>query len=290
MLYVLAPSSLCNRGGFGCDTCRSCRGSHEPHGLSFSSLAKAAESAVKIAFVGATRGMGRSLARLLAARGEALCLLGRDAADLVASARDLEARGARGAVATALIDLARPEGFGGALDAADRALGGFDALIVTGGDFARQEELAADPARLERLLHVNFTGTAVLCQTAAERLAARGGGTICAFSSVAGDRARRSNYLYGASKAGLSTFLDGLSYAYAERGVRVVSVRPGFVKTTMTAGLPVPPFAGDPDAVATTVLRAIDKGSPVVYAPPAWRWIMLVIRTLPRAVIRRIRF
>lgn len=125
---------------------------------------------------------------------------------------------------------------------------------------------------------------------AAARLAARGGGTICAFSSVAGDRARRSNYLYGASKAGLSAFLEGLGYAYADRGVRVVCVKPGFVKTGMTAGLPVPPLAGEPEAVARTVLHAMDRGKPIVYAPPAWRLVMLVIRSLPRAVMRRLNF
>ena len=137
---------------------------------------------------------------------------------------------------------------------------------------------------------MNFTGSAVLCQMAAERLAARGGGTICAFSSVAGDRARRSNYLYGASKAGLSTFLDGLGLAYADRGVRVVCVKPGFVKTGMTAGLPVPPFAGEPEAVARTVLHAMERGRETVYAPPIWRLVMLAIRGLPRAAMRRISF
>jgi len=130
----------------------------------------------------------------------------------------------------------------------------------------------------------------VLCQLAAERLAARGGGTICAFSSVAGDRARRGNYLYGSSKAGLSAFLDGLGLAYADRGVRVVAVRPGFVRTGMTAGLPVPPFAGEPEPVAAAVLAAIDAGRPVVYVPAIWRWVMLAIRALPRAAMRRIRF
>jgi len=234
--------------------------------------------------------MGRALARLMAERGDALCLLGRDAAELEASARDLLARGARGPVATARLDLAEPAGFAAALDAADRALAAFDTLVVTAGDFAPQESLERDPARLEHLLDVNFTATAVLCQQAAERLAGRGGGTVCAFSSVAGDRARRSNYLYGASKAGLSAFLEGLGLAYAGRGVRVICVRPGFVKTAMTAGLPVPPFAGEPDAVARVVLRAVDRGTPVVYAPPIWRWVMLAIRLLPRAVMRRVRF
>ena len=162
--------------------------------------------------------------------------------------------------------------------------------MVTGGLFDRQEDLAADPVRLERLLHVNFTGTAVLCQMAAERLAARGGGTICAFSSVAGDRARRSNYLYGASKAGLSAFLEGLGQAYADRGVRVVCVKPGFVKTGMTAGLPVPPFAGEPEAVARTVLRAMERGRRPSTRPPSGAWSCSSIRSLPRAAMRRITF
>jgi decaprenylphospho-beta-D-erythro-pentofuranosid-2-ulose 2-reductase len=245
---------------------------------------------VKVVMVGATRGMGRALARLMAERGDALCLLGRDAGDLETSAHDLLARGARGPVTTARLDLAEPAGFATALDAADRAIDGFDTLVVTAGDFAAQEALARDPVRLERLLDLNFTAAAVLCQQAAERFAGRGGGTICAFSSVAGDRPRRSNYLYGASKAGLSAFLEGLHLAYADSGVRVVCVRPGFVKTAMTAGLPVPPFAGEPDAVAQVVLRAIDRGIPVVYAPPIWRLIMLAIRFLPRAVMRRVRF
>jgi NAD(P)-dependent dehydrogenase (short-subunit alcohol dehydrogenase family) len=100
--------------------------------------------------------------------------------------------------------------------------------VITAGLFGVQDALAADPARLERLFSVNFTGTALLCQLAAERLAERGGGVICAFSSVAGDRARPANYLYGATKAGLSAFLDGLGLAYADRDVRVVCVRPRF--------------------------------------------------------------
>jgi len=245
---------------------------------------------MKAAVVGATRGMGRAVARLLAERGDAVALLGRDAADLETSARDLSARGARGTIATGHLDLAEPTEFSAALDSADQALGGLDALVVTAGDFAAQDALERDAERLGRLLDVNFTATAVLCQLAAERFAARGGGTVCAFSSVAGDRARRSNYLYGASKAGLSAFLEGLGLAYADRHVHVICVRPGFVKTGMTAGLPVPPFAGEPDDVARVVVRALDRGTPVVYAPSIWRWVMLPIRLLPRAIMRRVRF
>jgi len=175
--------------------------------------------------VGATRGMGRAVARLLAERGDTVVLLGRDAAELAISARDLSARGARGIIATGHLDLAEPSAFSAALDQADQASGGLDMLVVTAGDFAAHEALARDAERLRRLLDVNFTATAVLCQLAAERFAARGGGTVCAFSSVAGDRARRSNYLYGASKAGLSAFLDGLGLAYGDRNVRVICAR-----------------------------------------------------------------
>ncbi len=245
---------------------------------------------MKVAIVGATRGMGRALARRLAERGDALFLLGRDEAELARSARDLEARGAPLPVGQARLDLGEPAGFAAALDAADGALSRIDALVVTGGLFARQDELAADPARLTALLQANFTGTVLLCQQAAERLATRGGGLICAFGSVAGDRARRSNYLYGASKAGLAVFLDGLDLAYRERGVRVLCVKPGFVRTAMTAGLPVPPFAGEPEAVARRVLAAMDAGGHEVYAPGVWRFVMLLIRALPRAVLRRVQF
>ena len=244
---------------------------------------------MKVVIIGATRGMGRALARRLAERGDPLFLLGRDEAELALSARDLEVRGAP-SVSHARLDLGEAAGFAAALDAADHALSPFDALVVTGGLFARQEELAADPARLAALLHANFTGTVLLCQQAAERMATRGGGLVCAFGSVAGDRARRSNYLYGASKAGLAVALDGLDLAYRDRGVRVLCVKPGFVRTAMTAGLPVPPLAGEPDAVARRVVAAMDAGRHQVYAPGIWRVVMLVIRALPRAVLRRAQF
>jgi decaprenylphospho-beta-D-erythro-pentofuranosid-2-ulose 2-reductase len=244
---------------------------------------------MKAAFVGATRGMGKALARRMAERADALYLLGRDADGLALTARDLEARGARAPVRSGPLDLGDPGGFVAALDAADAALDRFDTLVITAGLFGAQDALARDAVRLERLFSVNFTGTALLCQLAAGRLAERGGGVICAFSSVAGDRARPANYLYGASKAGLSAFLDGLGLAYAGRDVRVVCVRPGFVRTEMTAGLPEPPFAGEPDAVAAAALRAMDAGTPLVYSPGIWRWVMCVIRVLPRSVLRRLR-
>jgi decaprenylphospho-beta-D-erythro-pentofuranosid-2-ulose 2-reductase len=137
---------------------------------------------------------------------------------------------------------------------------------------------------------VNFTGTVMFCEAARKRLLARGGGTLCVFSSVAGERGRKPVILYGAAKAGLSAYLEGLDHKFRAAGLRTVCVKPGFVKTSMTDGLKPPPFAGEPDGVARTVLRAIDRGTPVVYAPPIWALVMLVIRSLPRFVMRRIGF
>jgi short-subunit dehydrogenase len=245
---------------------------------------------VKVVFLGATRGIGRALARELAQRGERLCLLGRDAAHLERSARDLEVRGAQGEVTTAHCDLLEPDSFAPALDAADAALDGFDTVVITAALFATQDALEADFKQTAALLTADFAHTVLLCEAARERLLARGGGTLCVFSSVAGDRGRKPVILYGAAKAGLTHYLEGLDHKFHSQGLRVVTVKPGFVKTGMTEGLTPPPFAGEPEAVAVRVLHAIERGTPVVYAPGIWRWILLAIRCLPRAVMRKIGF
>lgn len=240
--------------------------------------------------LGGTKGMGRALARGLAERGDRVFLLGRDLADLERSAKDLEIRGASGAVSFATCDLREPDGFAPALDRAAAALDGFDCVVVTAGVMQDQTRLETDPRACEALLTIDFTNTLLFCEEARRRLLAAGGGTLCVFSSVAGDRGRKPVVLYGAAKAGLSHYMEGIDHRFHAEGLRAVLVKPGFVKTGMTAGLEPPPFAGEPEAVAAHVLRAIDRGRPVVYAPPVWRWIMSVIRMLPRAVMRRIGF
>ena len=245
---------------------------------------------MKVVFLGATRGMGRALARLLAERGDHLFLLGRDGEELGRSAADLQARGPGHAVGHATCDLAAPDGFAAALDAADAALAGFDVVVVTAGLFATQEQLEADVALAQRLLVVDFANTVVFCEHARKRLLARGGGTLCVFSSVAGDRARKPVVIYGAAKAGLSHYLEGLDHKFRGEGLRTLCVKPGFVRTGMTAGLKPPPFAGEPEAVARAVLAAIDRGAPMLYAPGIWAHVMRVIRWLPRFVMRKIQF
>ena len=245
---------------------------------------------MKAVILGATRGMGRAVARALAARGERLFLLGRDRAACERSARDLELRGAPAPVGFAHCDLLDPDGFGAALDAADRALDGFDTAILTAGLFAPQERLEADAALRRDLLAADFAYSVEWCEAVRERLLARGGGTLCVFSSVAGERGRAKVALYGAAKAGLSAYLEGIDHRFAARGLRVVNVVPGFVHTGMTADETPPPFAGTPEAVARRVVRALDRATPVVYAPGIWRAVMLAVRALPRSVMRRASF
>lgn len=245
---------------------------------------------MRVVFLGATKGMGRALARLMARRRDAVFLLGRDEADLALCARDLEIQGASASVGFARCDLDDPETFENALTAAANLLGGIDAVVVTAGLYATQDDLEADALLRRRLLNVDFTNTIQFCEAARKRLLAAGGGTLCVFSSVAGDRPRKPVILYGAAKAGLSYYLGGLDHKFRSQGLRTVLVKPGFVHTSMTAGLDPPPFAGSPERVAQTVLRAIDRGRPCVYAPPIWRAVMLVIRNLPRGVMRRIEF
>ena len=241
--------------------------------------------------LGATGGMGRAIARLMVGRGDHLFLLGRPLGDVESSARDLRERGGLDAVVgAAACDLLDPDGFPQALAAAEEKLGRIETVIVTAALFAPQETLEADLPLTRRLLDIDFARTVEFCEVARKHLLDAGGGTLCVFSSVAGERGRKPVILYGAAKAGLTRYLEGLDHKYRSKRLVTVTVKPGFIKTGMTAGLDPPPFAGEPEPVARRVLRAIDDGSPVVYVPGPWRWVMLVIRNLPRFVMRRIGF
>jgi len=247
---------------------------------------------MKAVLLGASKGMGRAVARLLAARGDRLFLLGDHVEELAKSARDLEIRGAPAPVGTACCDLLQPATFAPALDQAQQQLDGFDTVVVTAGLFASQSQLENDPQLAARLLAADFTNTVLFCEEARERLltGTEKGGTLCVFSSVAGERGRKPVVLYGAAKAGLSRYLEGLDHKFRARGLKTVCVKPGFVQTGMTVGLKPPPFAGTPEEVARRVMKAIDRGWPEVYVPSAWRWVMCVIRKLPRFVMRKIEF
>lgn len=248
---------------------------------------------MKVVILGATSGIGRSVSRCLAENDALIHLLGRDVHDLERSARDLEVRSPRGPkrrVGVTRCDLEQPETFEAALQSADEALEGFDTVVLTAGAFAPQDELAEDACLAARLMTLNFTNSVVFCESARKRMLARGGGRLVVLSSVAGDRGRKPVAIYGASKAGLSAYLEALDHTYYSAGLRVLDVRPGFVRTRMTAGLTPPPFAGDPDRVARDIVRAIQSDVPILYTPRIWAGIMGVIRHVPRAAMRRLDF
>ncbi len=246
---------------------------------------------MKVVVFGGTAGIGRSVAQQFAERGDVVCLLGRDPAALSKSAADLTARHpSQASASSALCDLERPEMFAAALDAADVSLGGFDAVVVTAAMFATQDALEADVELTRRLTTANYANTVTFCEHARKRLLARGGGWLTVVSSVAGDRGRKPVAIYGSSKAGLSTYLEALDHKFREKNLWVLNVKPGFVKTGMTAGLKPPPFAGEADQVARDILRAMDRKKPLIYTPAIWALVMLVIRNLPRAVMRKIGF
>jgi NAD(P)-dependent dehydrogenase (short-subunit alcohol dehydrogenase family) len=246
---------------------------------------------MKAVVMGGTTGMGRAIAQILAERGDSVFLMGIDEGDLSKSAADLKARHpTQSDVGYAMCNLERPEEFAAALDAADAALGDFDTVVVTAAMFASQEALEADIELARRLVTVNYANTVVFCEHARKRLLARGGGRLTVFSSVAGDRGRKPVGIYGSTKAGLSIYLEALDHKFHEAGLNVLCVKPGFVKTGMTAGLKPPPFAGTADGVAKSVVAAMDAGKALVYAPGIWALVMFVIRMLPRFVMRKIKF
>ena len=246
---------------------------------------------MKAVVFGGTAGIGRAVAQQLAGRGDTVFLLGRDSAALERSAADLVARHPQQLrVAWALCDMEDPSGFAAALDAADAELGGFDAVVVTAAMFATQAELEADVELARRLTTANFANTVTFCEHARKRLLAGGGGWLTVVSSVAGDRGRKPVAIYGASKAGLSTYLEAMDHKYRASGLWVMCVKPGFVKTAMTAGLKAPPFAGEAEGVGRDIVSAMDAKRPLIYSPGIWRLVMLLIRHLPRAVMRKLDF
>ncbi|MBK8169409.1 MAG: SDR family NAD(P)-dependent oxidoreductase [Sandaracinaceae bacterium] len=246
---------------------------------------------MKAVVLGGTTGIGRAIAQQLAERGDSVFLMGLDEADLARSAADLKARHPRQEnVGFAVCDLEHPDGFALALDTADKTLSNFDSVVVTAAMFASQDALEADVELTRRLVTVNFANTVVFCEHVRKRLLSRGGGRLAVFSSVAGDRGRKPVAIYGSSKGGLAVYLEALDHRFNAAGLSVLCVKPGFVKTGMTAGLKPPPFAGEPAQVARDVIRAMDRKKALIYTPRMWALVMLVIRSLPRFVMRKINF
>lgn len=242
----------------------------------------------RIVIFGATSAIAQAVARRLAQRGAHFHLIGRDAAKLDAVRADLASRGSRG-VTVASADLDDLERHRGLIDEAERALGGIDAALIAQGTLPDQAACEADFARTAAELRTNFIAPASLAAELANRFEARGTGTLVAISSVAGDRGRRSNYVYGTAKGALSIFLQGLRGRLHGKGVNVVTVKPGFVATPMTSAFPKGALWASPDQVAAGIVKAMERGAHEVYLPWFWWPIMFILRHLPERLFVKLK-
>ena len=237
--------------------------------------------------VGATSAIAEAVARRHAARGGRLHLAARNGERLESLARDLKIRGAA-EVSWTTFDAADFDSYPALVDGAWQRLGQVDGVLIAHGTLPSQPECENDWQLARDALLVNGLSPMLLAQQIAHRLAAQKNGVLAVISSVAGDRGRQSNYVYGAAKGGLSVFLQGLRNRYFAQGVGVLTVKPGFVDTPMTAAFPKGPLWPSPERVAADILAAMERGQDVLYTPWFWRAIMLVIRSIPERVFKRL--
>lgn len=242
--------------------------------------------AQRVLIIGAGSDIGRAIAHDFAAAGHPLVLTARRRDELERDAEDLRLRHGV-TVETALLDILDDA----AVDALAAGLEPLpDIAVCVVGLLGDQAVSAGDPAAAELVLRSNFNGPARLLALLANRFEERGSGTLVGISSVAGDRGRATNYVYGAAKAGFTAFLSGLRNRLAAKGVHVVTVKPGFVDTRMTAGMDLPKrLTAQPAEVAAAVRRACTRRSDVIYVRPVWRLVMAIIRAIPEAVFKRMR-
>ena len=241
----------------------------------------------RAAIFGATSGIASAVARRLAEAGARLVLVGRDAAALEGLAADLRVRGAAEAVVQPA-DFAATGELAAVAAAAWEAFDGLDLALLAYGSLPDQAAAEADPRVAEAALALNFVSPCLLSGLLASRFEASRAGTLAVITSVAGDRGRRSNYVYGAAKGGLQRCLEGLRHRLHRAGVAVLDIRPGFVSTRMTEHLARGgPLWAEPDRVAGDIQRAVGAGDAVLYTPWFWRGVMTLVRGVPRPLFHR---
>jgi decaprenylphospho-beta-D-erythro-pentofuranosid-2-ulose 2-reductase len=242
----------------------------------------------KYLVLGATSGIAEATCRIWAAQGANIFLVGRSADKLNAMAGDLRVRGAA-FVDTAVADLDTLETHADLMAHAITQLGGLDVAYLAVGILGDQPQAEQDAAHAEQILHTNLTAPVSMLTWLANFCAKQGHGVLAVLSSVAGDRGRKSNYVYGASKAGLTAFVDGLRNRLDREGIAVLTIKPGPTKTAMTAGMPKQEKMADPNAVAKTIAAAIAKGEGgILYVPGIWWPIMTVIKAIPDSVFKKL--
>ena len=237
--------------------------------------------------VGATSDIGHATALHYAQGGWTIMLAARDAEGARRNAGDLAARtGVE--VSVHALDVLETDRFAGFIDGLPVLP---QTLVCVVGELGEQVRAETDIGHAAHVLRTNFEGPAPLLNALAERFAARGSGTLVGVSSVAGDRGRASNYFYGAAKAGFTAFLSGLRNRMASAGVRVLTVKPGFVRTRMTAGMKLPPLlTAEPDEVGRTIFAAAESGrGDVIYVRRIWRPVMMAISSIPEPLFKRMK-
>ncbi len=224
--------------------------------------------------------------RLVPGRCRTVLLAGREGPRLTEAVDRAKAAGADVAEAVAF-DATEPDGHAAFADGVFDRFGDIDLVIVAAGVLGNQSADERDPAAAAAVITTNFSGLASAILAVTARLRRQGHGRLVVLSSVAGERARSANFIYGSSKSGLDAFAQGLGDSLVGTGVNVMIVRPGFVVGRMTEGMTPAPFSTTPKAVADAVVGGIGSGATVVYVPPVLRWVFAVMRHLPRAVWRR---
>jgi decaprenylphospho-beta-D-erythro-pentofuranosid-2-ulose 2-reductase len=241
----------------------------------------------RILIVGATSAIAEATAREFAARGDSLFLAARNAAALRALADDLRLRGATIA-GTALIDARDASSLDRLVETAVQASSGLDQALIAHGSLSNQSACETSAELLREEFSINALSVMTLCLPLAQHFASQRRGVIAVISSVAGDRGRQSNFVYGSAKAAVTAFLSGLGQRLQRSGVKVVIIKPGFVSTPMTAAFKKGALWATPARVARDIRRAMDKGTAVVYTPWFWRPIMFIVRSVPETIFRRL--
>lgn len=234
--------------------------------------------------LGGTSTIARLFAREAAGRGEGVILAGRDMDDMAATATDCEMRGAP--IAEVLRFDARDPGTFDAIVERAKALDAVSAAVFV-GSMPPQDEIDADPSLIDGTITDSFTGPARVLHMLAPLMEAHGTGTVVGVGSVAGDRGRLGNYVYGASKAGFHAYLSGFRNKMGRSGVHVITVKPGTVDTAMTWGMDGLPFLAQPEKIVSDIFRAVDKKKDVIYTPIIWWPVMTIIRAIPERIFKK---
>ncbi len=239
----------------------------------------------KVLILGATSAIAQATARLLADKGASFFLVARDPWKLAAVVSDLQTRGARTVYSLAL-DLDDLSQHASMLESAVKVLGTLDLALLAHGVLGDQAAAQSDARVAEAIYRTNFLSPASLITWLANYFESRGTGCLAVISSVAGDRGRKSNYVYGASKGALNVLLDGVRNRVDRSGAHVLTIKPGFVATPMTAHLPRGPLFANPRTIGLGILRAVTSRRDTVYLPGFWAPIMFVVRSIPERIFK----